>query len=274
MCYFNRFFLDYSDATPLMVLPRKVFIRRAPSCAIMAGFAREELLKEARTAISSSTGPDQLIIQAVTALEQLEQASNGLVKKGREWFALYNPEAERAAGDHERFLAITADGLPPPGDGSMGALLPEGDRKALEEYLGAVRAMNREREALALYLDQTLRSYAPNVTALAGPIIAAKLLAHAGSLARLASVPSSTLQLFGAETALFRHLRDRLRHRAPKYGVLFNHPLVQKVAAAERGKAARALADKLSLCAKLDRFKGEFLAGAYQAALARRFTEW
>ncbi len=238
---------------------------------MMGSFAelRKRLLQETKQRVAAAVTDDQLIINAVTTLEQVEHVTNRLVKKAREWYGLYNPEYERHTDDHERFvLHASAQGR-----GEMGGQLAPEDKQALDELLRTISELYRERQRLRDYLTMKMKAVCPNTTQLAGAIIGAKLLSHAGSLERLASVPSSTLQLFGAERALFRHLRNK-RHRAPKYGLLFNHPLVQRVKASERGKAARALADKLSLCAKVDRFKGEACATAFIEQLRKRFGTW
>ncbi|RME31004.1 NOP58 family protein, partial [Candidatus Woesearchaeota archaeon] len=211
---------------------------------------------------------DQLIIQAVTTLEQIEHVANRLVKKAREWYSLHNPEFEHDIEDHEAFIAKARTQA----RGVMGGSLSKEDKQAIDELITSVEALYNERERLRAYIAKKMEAVCPNTTALAGPIIGAKLLSHAGSLDRLASVPSSTLQLFGAERALFRHLRNK-RHKAPKYGIIFNHPLVQR-AGKERGKAARALADKLSLCAKVDRFKGAACAEKFISQLEKRFGTW
>ena len=110
-----------------------------------------------------------------------------------------------------------------------------------------------------------MKKYCPNVLELAGVTIGAQLLELAKSLRRMAFLPASTIQLLGAEKALFRHLKTG--SRSPKYGVIFQHPLIQNTKRSKRGKKARQLADKLSICAKLDFFKGEFLAKEYRKEL-------
>ena len=96
----------------------------------------------------------------------------------------------------------------------------------------------------------------PNFHYIAGPLIGAKLLEHAGSVKKLVEMPSSTIQLLGAEKALFRHITKGTK--SPKHGLIINHPIVQK--AKDKGKASRLLADKLSIAIRIDYFKGEFKA--------------
>ena len=251
----------------------KVFISKARIARGMATFqdARKALLAETRRKVATAVGEDTLIIQAVTTLDQLERAANGLVKKGREWYAAYDPETEKATKDHDAFLAASTEDKR--SKETMGGSLTAEDKATMDGYLATLRTLTAERDALAAYVEAKMQAHCPNLSLLAGSRIAAQLLSHAGSLQRLATVPSSTLQLYGAETALFRHLKDR-SHKAPKYGILFNHPLVQKTGPRERGKAARGLADKLSLCARLDLFKGELKAQEYKQLLAKKFTDW
>ncbi len=231
---------------------------------------RNGLLAEAKAAVAASIGEEEVLIQASGMLDQLEQGLSRLVKKAREWYGLIDPEGERGR-DQEAFLAA-AD---PRATSAMGADLPGEDREALGALLESLQGLAAEREALTAYLERKMEAVAPNLALLAGPRLAAQLLVHAGSMERLASVPSGTLQLYGAEAALFRHLRNRRKHRAPKYGLLYNHPLVQQ--AREKGKAARALADKLSLCARIDRFgeeRGSAAAQGFKEGLAARFGGW
>ena len=110
-----------------------------------------------------------------------------------------------------------------------------------------------------------MKTYCPNLLELAGVTIGAKLIELGKSLKHLALLPASTIQLLGAEKALFRHIKTGAR--SPKYGVIHAHSLIQKVNRDRKGKAARTLADKLSLCCRLDFFKGEFKANEYREEL-------
>jgi len=109
----------------------------------------------------------------------------------------------------------------------------------------------------------------PNINKIAGTTIGARLLNYAGSLKRIATIPASKIQLYGAEKALFRHLKTGAR--SPKYGIIHEHPIVLN--AKEQGKAARVLADKIALCAKVDYFKGDFIADKILAELKERFSK-
>lgn len=237
---------------------------------------RLELIKETREKIASSVSDERLIMQAASARDLLEQSANSLVKKAREWYSLTLPEMEHLISDHENFLEKSQESREDllkefSVKISMGANLEKIDLTTLNSYLTTVRAIYAQREELATYIEEKMKIVAPSITVLAGANIGAQLLLHAGSMHRLANVSSSTIQLYGAETALFRHLHNKKKHRSPKYGILFHHPLVQRVREKDRGKAARAIADKLSLSAKIDLFKGDAMGEKYKAALEKKF---
>ena len=106
---------------------------------------------------------------------------------------------------------------------------------------------------------------------IAGITIAAKLISHAGSMKRLVEMPASTIQVLGAEKALFRHMRNKRRNLPPKHGIIHEHQLIQKSNSKMHGKAARALADKLSIAVKIDYFKGKFIGDKLKKELVDKF---
>ena len=140
---------------------------------------------------------------------------------------------------------------------NLGAVVPAEDLSNITSLAGEISHLSAVREKQEAYLDIIMRSECPNVQAIAGTMIGAKLIATAGSLKSLSQFPASTVQLLGAEKALFRHLTQRTR--PPKYGHLINHPLIARAPREERGRVARLLADKLAIAAKVDYFKGAFV---------------
>ncbi len=195
---------------------------------------------------------DALLMQASNAFDNTEKAANTLVEHLREWYGLHDPAAGSLT--NEQLLAAALN--PPPSGGQQptpagGMPFTEQDRAAARAFAETIQALSAEREALSAYLEALAPTVAPNCSALAGPVLAAKLLAMAGGLEKLARLPASTIQLLGAEKALFRHLKGQ--GKAPKYGLLFAHPAVQ--AAKEKGKAARLVAAKLSLGARVDFYR-------------------
>ncbi len=112
---------------------------------------------------------------------------------------------------------------------------------------------------------------APNISYLVGPIIGSRLIAKAGGLKRLSKLPSGTIQVLGAEKALFRHLKDG--SNPPKHGLIFQHPLIHRSPYWQRGKIARAFASKIALAAKMDEHSDKFIAEKLKEDLLERIEE-
>jgi len=110
-----------------------------------------------------------------------------------------------------------------------------------------------------------------NLSYLTDPLLASRLVTIAGGLARLAKMPGSTIQVIGAEKALFKHLRKGTK--PPKHGILFQSPLVRGSPLEERGRIARTLAAKLTIAAKADYFTGNFIAEKLKEGLDKRLKE-
>ncbi|HLD78702.1 MAG TPA: NOP5/NOP56 family protein [archaeon] len=226
-----------------------------------------------RTRAQLSAQPrDALLMQASNAYDNVEKAANTLTEHLREWYGLHDPAAGSLS--NEQLLAAAAQSPdagtgprpPAPAETPPGGMpFTEQDRAAAKQFTEAIQALAAERSALEHYLEQLAPTIAPNCSAIAGPVLAAKLLAMAGGLERLARLPASTIQLLGAEKALFRHLKGQ--GKAPKYGLLFAHPAVQQ--AKEKGKAARLVAAKLSLAARVD-FYRKSLEPTLKAELERK----
>lgn len=236
---------------------------------------RSLLIKKTKLELADSVGEDILIMQTLATIDDLSLSLNNVATRLREWAAYTVPEMEHAVSNHEsfaRFLVtksydeIISEFVV---DESMGKRLSEEDYSALLSFAKKVLELYELRSSLTDYLESSLQKYTPNVLAICGPTIAARLLSSAGSLKRLATIPASTIQLYGAEKALFRHLRSGAK--SPKYGHIFSHPLLQSAARSESGKVARALADKIAMCAKLDYFKGDFLGEKYLQTLETKF---
>jgi nucleolar protein 56 len=224
--------------------------------------------------IKESVSEDGFIVNAISNINELDRATNTLIKRLREWFALYLPEYEHIMKSQEIFVQSVIN------KGktelmkelnikeTMGADLNDmhiQEIQLLAKRIESLQALRKEHEE---YLEKIMKEYCPNILELAGTTIGAKLLELAKSLKRLAMLPASTIQLLGAEKALFRHIKSG--SKSPKYGVIFAHQLIQGSKRSERGKAARVLADKLSICARLDFFKGEFKGKEYREMLEEK----
>jgi nucleolar protein 56 len=203
---------------------------------------------------------DKVVIQAVDAIDEIDKSLNIFTARLREWYGLHFPEMESSVEKHEKFIKLVSDyGLRKNIDEeefkqiaetSMGIELSEKDEEILKEYATKIKELYKFREHLEKYVGHVLKEVAPNLQEIAGDLLAARLIALTGGLEKLAKKPSSTIQLLGAEKALFRFLHGR--GRSPKYGLLFTHQLVQNAPNEKKGKVARVLASKLCIAAKID----------------------
>ena len=213
--------------------------------SFLSGFA--SALSQKRMASAASR--DRLVIQASNALDELKKISNLLSERLHEWYVIHYPEAKPAPceiaryGSRENFPGFAS---------SVGAELTKEDEEALKSY--AMLAANAEhaKKMLEGYVRNAMREIASNISSLIEPLLAARLLALAGSLEKLAKMSASTIQLLGAEKALFRHLRKQ--GRSPKFGLLFMDSRIQS--AKDKGKVARLIAAKLAVAARIDFFTG------------------
>lgn len=134
-----------------------------------------------------------------------------------------------------------------------------------------VQDLDARRQEIEAYIGRSATARAPNVSTLAGPLLAARLISLAGGVEDLAKAPASTIQLLGAERALFRHLREHTR--PPKHGVLFQHPLVHRAPHWQRGAIARIFAAKIAIAARADAYSkrpiGDELKVQLDRAIAR-----
>ncbi len=217
---------------------------------------RRQLLEATKQKIRESTGKDARITSCISTIHELDKVCNRLARKLRDWYALYNPEEEHERTDHKILIDTILENHRPDKDG-MGSVFRDEDTAPLFSLAQTMSSLYAQRDLLVSYLESVMKEHAPNTTAVAGGIIGAQLIQLAGSLERLAMMPAGTIQLLGAEAALFRHLRNR-KKRPPKHGILFNHELMLKAPKERRGKLARTLADTIAIAARIDHFKGEY----------------
>lgn len=207
---------------------------------------------------------DALIIQAVSALDEVEKSVNIHAERLREWYSLHFPEADRHVKDHEKYTKMVAAGDRGNVDGktlklmaekSVGAELEKSDYAILSKYADEILALYKTRDSLDAYIGSMMKKIAPNIESLAGPSVGARLIRIAGSLENMAKMPASTIQVLGAEKALFRHLKTHAK--GPKYGIIFQCPIIHASPKKNRGKIARSLGSKLAIAAKVDFYNGE-----------------
>jgi nucleolar protein 56 len=215
---------------------------------------------------------DRIAIQAIGMLDEIDRIINVFMERLREWYGLYFPELERSVQSHEKFAELASKGrkeclkeYQDLASNSAGMDFSQEDMEQIQEIAKSIMGLFETKKGLAKYVERSMAEVMPNFSAVAGPLLGARLLAVAGSLDRLAMMPSSTIQLLGAEKALFRHLKGE--GKAPKYGILFGHPLIQQAPKEQKGKVARLVAAKLSLAARLDRYSGKDQGNALRKEL-------
>ncbi|MBI2541844.1 hypothetical protein HYV80_03995 [Candidatus Woesearchaeota archaeon] len=225
----------------------------------------------------NSVGNDVLLIQSIKLIDELDKAINILVKRLREWYELHNPEFSRATESHEKFVeGMLEDGkaellgkLKISLNDSMGDDLAHEHLEPVKSLAHQVFGLFQLRKLQESYISSLMDGYCPNIKAVCGTMVAAKLVEHAGSLRRLSEMPASTVQILGAEKALFRHMRTGAK--APRHGIIANHALVAGSPNEMHGKIARALADKISIAAKIDYFRGKFIGNELRNKLEEKF---
>lgn len=216
--------------------------------------------------IKKSIEKDSFVIQTIKIIEDMNKMINVLTERLREFYSLHFPELDKKIEDHEKYAKIiekygSREKIEDPelkqlAKKSMGVEFGEEEIKAVRAIATQILSLYKLKESLTKQLEKTLKEIAPNLTELAGAILSAKLIAKAGSLEKLAKMPSSSIQLLGAEKSLFRFLRGK--GKSPRFGLLFNHPLVFKAPEKLKGKVARIVASKLSIAAKLDFYSREY----------------
>jgi len=229
--------------------------------------------------VKNSVNEDVLIIQSIKSIGELDKVINLLAKRLREWYALYNPEFSRSIENHEKFVEEILESqkdellkkINIKMEDSFGADFEQENLAPIRNLTHQIYDLYQLRKNQLGYISKLMDEYCQNIKAICEVMIAAKLLEHAGSLKRLSEMPASTIQILGAEKALFRHMKTGAR--SPKHGVIVSHSLIAKAPMKLHGKIARSLADKISIAAKVDYFKGQFIGDKLRKDLEEKFRE-
>ncbi|KAL8686239.1 MAG: hypothetical protein Q9224_005511 [Gallowayella concinna] len=215
---------------------------------------------------------DTMIIQAIALLDDLDKELNIYAMRVKEWYGWHFPEMARIVNDNLAYAKIIiamgmrtnaanadlAEILPEEietavkaaAEVSMGTEITSEDLDNIRGLAEQVVSFTDERSQLSSYLSARMQAVAPNLTALVGELVGARLIAHAGSLMNLAKSPASTIQILGAEKALFRALKTK--HDTPKYGLIYHASLIGQATGKNKGKIARILSAKAALGLRVD----------------------
>ena len=257
------------------------------SLLINSGLANDEndameKLREFAIQLSSSKvtevsqSPDLHLIQAINTLDETDKIINSISSRLREWYGLHFPELDNLIDSINGYSQIVLSGkreniskedfekagfskdkvemLCLIKEKSRGGDISEKNFAIVESLAKQILNLFELRKNIEDHVEEQMKEQAPNISAILGTAVGARILARAGSLKRLATMPASTIQILGAEKALFRSLKTGAN--PPKHGILFQHALVHAAPRWQRGKIARAIAAKAAIAARVDVFGG------------------
>ncbi|KAJ8126952.1 hypothetical protein O1611_g6687 [Lasiodiplodia mahajangana] len=215
---------------------------------------------------------DVMIVQAIKLLDDLDKELNNYAMRVKEWYGWHFPELDRILNDNVAYARViihmgireNAAGidlseilpedlearLKAAAEVSMGTEIDDMDLVNIKLLAEQVVSFTEYRQQLSQYLTSRMKALAPNTTEILGELVGARLIAHTGSLMKLAKSPGSTIQILGAEKALFRALKTK--HDTPKYGLIYHSSLVGQATGRNKGKIARMLSAKAALCLRVD----------------------
>ena len=212
---------------------------------------------------------DVMIVETINSLEEIEDTAGKLIERLREWCTPYLPELEKLH-NHELYSKIIAKETSRENIINSGILdnthvklsenynidIQESDLEIIKSFASSVYNMYLTKNTLEEFIDVKIKETAPNLYDVAGANLAAKLIAHTNGLENLAKLPSSTIQIIGAEKAIFRHLKTG--ENPPKHGLIFQHPSIRGSNWWVRGKLARTVASKITIAARKDAFSNDY----------------
>lgn len=215
---------------------------------------------------------DTMIIQAIALLDDLDKELNTYAMRVKEWYGWHFPEMGKIVNDNLAYARVIltvgmrtncsntdlSEVLPEEietavkaaAEVSMGTEITQEDLDNIQLLAEQVVGFTEYRQQLSLYLTARMAAIAPNLTEMVGELVGARLIAHSGSLMNLAKSPASTIQILGAEKALFRALKTK--HDTPKYGLIYHASLVGQATGKNKGKIARMLAAKAAIGIRVD----------------------
>lgn len=237
---------------------------------------RKKLISRTKEQVTEQlSGKEISVVKAVNLSEDLDSAFNLFAEQLIDWHSYNFPELKRIVRDNGQYLRLVfkmgsrknfskekvaailsnpqkADDIAKRAIESIGAEFDKEEEKEIKELSQAALGLQEQKETLSIFLEQKMNSMMPSTSTLLGYILAAKMLARAGTVRKMAFMPSSKIQVLGAEKALYAHVKTG--SKPPKHGIIFQHPLISTAKKENRGKIARALASKISLAAKKDFF--------------------
>ncbi len=261
----------------------------------ISSFRRDVAIRLSKAKVSAASGEKDLLVKnAIDAIDEVDKSINILVMRLREWYSVHHPSLSKLVEDQDQYARIlrecsdkesmTRDLLVSAGisddstelilkaiPGDIGAELRDIDLNIIKTLAIAIDDLYNTRKELEDYVEIVMQNISPNMTALVGSLVGARLISLAGSLKELARKPSSTVQVFGAEKALFRSLKTGAD--PPKHGIIFRVSEIHTAPYWQRGKIARALAGKLSIAARIDAYSDRNIGISLREDFLKRVEE-
>ena len=282
---------NIQNTKPAYIVQSKLAINEIEATQALRNFAIEFSSVRVKEA---SEKLDLHIIQSVNALDELDKIINVVGARMREWYGLHFPELDNLiqsliayaeivtkaglrenitrqiienAGMHDRKAEIIMDAA----KRSKGGDMTTENLVIVKKIAQEIISQSELRRILSDHIEIAMDLVAPNVKSLLTASVGARIIAKAGSLSRLAVLPASTIQVLGAEKALFRALKTGTR--PPKHGLIFQHPLIHSAPRWQRGKIARAIASKVAIAARIDVYRHSEKDSSILERLERRIKE-
>ncbi|MCG3216236.1 MAG: C/D box methylation guide ribonucleoprotein complex aNOP56 subunit [Candidatus Heimdallarchaeota archaeon] len=281
------------------------FVERLPQLLIEKGYITSEieynqLVKDVSIILSkkrvtdSSERIDKNVVHGILSMDDIDKTTNLFASRIREWYGVHFPEIIKEVQSNPTLCKIitnvgirdnfTEDSMKSFGfsnekskhivqlaKSSMGAKFEQIDLVPLRDVAQNTVDLFEERDKLEAYIEREIGKIAPNMQAVVGSAIAARMIALAGGLRELAMKPASTVQLLGAEKALFRALKTGAK--PPKHGIIFQMPELHSCPWWQRGNIARAIAGRLTIAVRVDAFRGEFIGDQLKADVNNKIVE-
>lgn len=231
------------------------------------GYSKELLLKACIKLATKKIEEEQKertkrISEAVDALDDIIKITNMVLERLRDWYSYFSfEEIEDGKELAEEILKMKI------GNGELDKL----EEKSIKSMANLLLLLYKTREEIEKYIRKVMEEMAPNVCKIIGSNIGARLIAYAGGIEKLATMPAGTIQVLGAEKALFKHIKDGTP--PPKHGIIFQHEMINKAPKNKRGKIARLLATKLAIAAKADAFTKNYIADELKKEIEERYRE-
>ncbi|MCE7740999.1 MAG: C/D box methylation guide ribonucleoprotein complex aNOP56 subunit [Candidatus Heimdallarchaeota archaeon] len=280
-------------------------VAQIPKILVQEGFIKneeelDELTREVSIALSkksiaySSQRIDKNVVHAILSMDDIDKTTNLFTSRIREWYGVHFPETLKEVPNHVTLCKLITEigsrdnfteellqnygfstekgkKIVEVAKKSMGAHFEDKDLRPLQRLAQSTLDLYNERDRLESWIEREMGRIAPNMKAVVGSSIAARLIALAGGLMEIAMKPASTIQLLGAEKALFRALKTGAK--PPKHGIIYQMPEIHSCPWWQRGNISRAIAGRLTIAARVDAFQGEFMGDQLKREVDQKIEE-